>query len=421
MSNLKMLFLILLICLSFCACDTLHVVTPNNIDPDTQEFSYRDNSDTWLHTQSSNAKASKLVGYGDYLYYKDSKSLAKYNVKTGVKTYLCGDPICSHKTKECPLYGYTDFGAVPLFYGDKLYYFVDYDEGVYINGIFDHVKYVNNLSCYDISNQKHQIILDDFLVNIVEYIVFENRFYYYQPYQDEQGNYIYYLNYVNLDTGAVTEKLLLADLDGRQPNNIVTAYNGQLYFASYLYGELYSYDISNFSTKTMLYKAPDGYNIAHISCEGESFYFVIQNSDKSEQKLCRFDSAKNETTVLYSFASPLSYVYYTHSYAYYTYDEKKTIGTTADTKENIILPDSKIYRISLSDKSPTEEFIFEFTDSMSMFSIRNFVVCGNYIYAFYISWMPSGDTLVSTDGYSSIDDRVIMRIDIETGEIYYIK
>lgn len=420
-SSWKSVLWILFLCFSLCSCDTLHIITPSNDDVDIQEFSYRENDDMWLQTQSAYAKVSRLVGYGDYLYYKDSKSFVKYNVKTGIKTYICGDPVCSHTTKDCPLYGYTDFGAVPLFYENKLYYFVDYDEGVYVNGIFDHVEYVNNFSCYDILNQKHHVILDDFFVNFVEYIIAGNSFYYYHPYQDDEGNYIYYLNSINLTNSAITEKLLLADLDGKQPNNIVAASTEQIYFASYLYGELYSYNISDFSTKNLLYEAPDGYNIAHIGCQDESFYFVIQNSDCSDQKLCYYNLNTNETTILYSFTSPLSHVYYTQSYAYFTYNEKKTIGTTTDTQETINLPASKIYRVSLSDTNPSEEFVFEFVDNMSMFSIDKFVVSGNYIYAYYISWVPSGDKLTSSDGYNSIDDRIIMRIDVETGEIYYIK
>lgn len=402
------------------ACDDLHTLDIDNEIQVTQEFSYNHIDDAPLNVQSNLAKASRLVVDNNYLYFKDKKSFVKYNLTTGIKTYLCNDPVCTHIDTDCPLYGYTDFCALPLFYGDKLYYFVDYDEVIYKNGIFDHVEKINNLSCYDFITQTYHVIKDNFYVNILEYLIYDNIFYYQCQYQDEDGNYIYYLNSLDLDTSTVYEKQMLCDIDGANPYNLLTAKDGQIYFASYLSGELFSCDSKDFSSKTVLYTAPDGYNITHIGYSDTIFYFIIQNSDCSDQILCSYNLLTQQETILYSFPQKLYYLYYTESYVYYMYDEYKSIGTTIDSQETIMLPSSRIYRLDYRSTSPAEEFVFEFKDEPELYSISDFVVSGNYIYAYYILY-PVTENIYSYDGYNSIDDRIIIRIDIETGDIYYLQ
>jgi len=43
--------------------------------------------------------------YGGELYFQSSDMLYKLNKETGKMNEMCKDPICNHKTKECPFYG----------------------------------------------------------------------------------------------------------------------------------------------------------------------------------------------------------------------------------------------------------------------------------------------------------------------------
>lgn len=135
----------------------------------------------------------------------------------------------------------------------------------------------------------------------------------------------------------------------------------------------------------------------------------------------RYDVIDNTVSVVQVFDITPNYLYYTEKYAYYTHDKTKEIGKFKETGENLKLSDTVIYRLDYTSDTPVPEKVFEFPAEMSTYSMDRFVVSGNYLYGYYVTWGTLKEVYTSDDGYNSKDDDIIMRIDLRNGEIYYIE
>ena len=107
----------------------------------------------------------------------------------------------------------------------------------------------------------------------------------------------------------------------------------------------------------------------------------------------------------------------THDYIYFRSDEQISYGR--DKNENggqdIFNQTSDIYRVSVNGGDA--ELVYRLSEEMKNYYIGNFLVDGNYLYA---QWGYC-NTEVS-EYYESWNDAEydFMRIDLRTGEIYYI-
>ena len=85
------------------------------------------------------------------------------------------------------------------------------------------------------------------------------------------------------------------------------------------------------------------------------------------------------------------------------------------------LPETVIFRLGYTADLLTEEKVFAFSDEMSTYSMQYFVVSGNYLYGYYITWGEPKEVYEKEDGYDSKTDGILMRIHLNNGEIDYIK
>ncbi|MEA4832304.1 MAG: hypothetical protein VB118_06780 [Oscillospiraceae bacterium] len=89
--------LILILCVLFC----LPLFSCNN----TQDNPNTKNTDTKINSK--------------YIFAVHSKTLLKYNVEDGSKSYACPDPLCTHDNAKCVFYGIQDAITVTA---DRVYY-----------------------------------------------------------------------------------------------------------------------------------------------------------------------------------------------------------------------------------------------------------------------------------------------------------
>ena len=92
--------------------------------------------------------------------------------------------------------------------------------------------------------------------------------------------------------------------------------------------------------------------------------------------------------------------------------------STGDTARQ---PETVIYRLGYTADLPAEEKVFAFSDEMSTYSMQYFVVSGNYLYGYYITWGEPKEIYDYGDGYNSKDEGKLMRINLKNGEIDYIR
>lgn len=415
-----LLLLIISMCICFVSCESLNHIELEEKPENENAFTYTESSDAWLANQPSLTLLSRMFGVGDYLYYKNNISLIRYNTTTGNKTYVCSDALCTHNTQECPFYGYDDFGKAAILYNDMLYYYVYYDTPIYIDKTLDHIENTRNFMYYNLSTGDSGTILEDFSISVGESIICDNFYYYYQSYQLENDDVKYYLNRINLEKNKIDEQLMLAAFDGTAPYNLIYSDDSNIYFASYALGELFSCPTSNFSEKNIIYQAESGYVMEHITFNDSWFYFILRNISTNENSLCRVSVNGDDYNNIYTFDNILRNVYYTESYMYYSFDLLKTIGIVEDTGETLNIPEPSVYRLNYTSNTPSSELAFKFPDDMATYSLNHFIVSDNYIYSFYTTWGELNEKYKSTDGRNSEDTREIMRIDITTGDIYYI-
>ena len=96
--------LIFLLVIMFCACSTntgkSHDSSSSDAVTCTDDW---DGLDGVFLPQLRGDSFMKL--YGDELYCMDNGVFFRLNVKTGLRTDVCTDPLCTHDTENCPFYG----------------------------------------------------------------------------------------------------------------------------------------------------------------------------------------------------------------------------------------------------------------------------------------------------------------------------
>ncbi len=414
------IFLLLVNTLNCVSCNNLYYLENDYINEKVDSsFSYEYKEDIPMIKQSNLIDISGLFWDNQYIYFKDSKSIVRYNYSTGSKTYLHSDPLCSHASDECPFYGYDDFCKAAFIYNNKVYYYVNYYFAVYNDKAFSHEVNIKNFMSYDFNTSEIKTVREDASLAIGEYLIYNDYYYYYEYYTNEYGKQISYLNRQNINTKHIDEKIMISEFEGGSPYNLLVGSDGKIYMASYVSGTIFYCDEDNFTEKHEIFKSGSGKAVEQIAYNEDTFYFILTNVSNNTSSICSIKINGLDYKEILSIDFLLSNVFYTENYIYYCLDSKyKEIGILDETNETIKIKNTDIYRVDLNGSN--NNLIFEFKDNLETFYLNEFIVIGNYAYSYYTSWGVKKDKYIATDGINSFDSHIIIRIDLSKGDIYYI-
>lgn len=349
-----------------------------------------------------NAGRQSMFKYSDEYLYFYGETIHRYNPKTGNITCLCSDPLCRHGT-ECPFFGmnpvrslyvhnnqvnYEQFGYIPV-------------EGV--NGT--EYEPVERKMRFDIEKQTAEIVFD-YIRDGIEYSggravddYYAGEYYYYLHHVlDEKDRLNYEMRRENLDTGKIE---VLTQL-GNIPAVIHYADAEWVY---YMHGS----EILRMKTET-----PDAAEkltdmiVQDAACDGENFYYRIR--EDGVDRIYRSDMNLENRECLID--ENVSFMYLTEQYLYYVPVQTVRIG------ERDVKCANDIYRWSKADG--TAECVYSLPEDMREASYAigySFTVCGNYIYAGYMRYDEAEREIAESGGS---DRTEYLRINIETGDLYYI-
>ena len=414
--------IVILISLALVSCDsTLYYPEREQKETTSDNFVYDASDDDWLDCQTSAAAVGGMAGHGDFLYLNTDTAPMRLNTTSGKFSYLCTDPLCFHNTYECPFYTNTNTQFYPKIYENSIIYPVQYSEQIYRNGtVTNERREVNELRQYSIADGKTDVLIKDFSHGgILEMAVGGGYIYHYTQQKDENNRVTYYISQYHMSKETDNGEWLIAAMNGQNPYNLVYADHEYLYLNSYVEGTIYAVSHDNPADIRIVYEAPDGYVTADVVYDAGFLMFQEKTADGTASRLVRYCTETKNASITAEFDSPLRYVYYTENYVYYVYDRYTEIPLSGGGTAR--LPETVIYRVKYTGKTPAEEKIFAFSDAMSTYSMQNFVVSGNYLYGYYISWGEPKNIYSNDDAYNSKDHGILMRIDLRNGDVYYIE
>jgi len=411
---MKRFLLFVCICaflLTGCNSDELHypeteaIVTADDgsppVDPYGTVFTYTASEDTQNTVfQRSGYFSYGIFVVGDYLYYNNGNMLYRYNTKTGNITSACADPLCLHDSYDCPFFnGLSGSGAMYSgVFNNKIYYKVKellWDKKNHqIEGEKLHSR-IYDIETQTVTESKRQYDQNGPL-NLNDYCT-ENEEYYYSMAANEDGT-----------NWQMT--LLCYDVK-TQKNRVVrsVSYENPMAFFSHDEENLYYCDTVSIGKmnrqtgkKTAIYQG----ECSMVNGDDQYFYF-FRASDDSLWRLSREGGEPEPLEVEGVQAS----TFLTDNYIYYRYDNSFAAGK--DGAGNILYVDGQdIWRMK-KDGSEKER-VFNFVESPGKMSLSRFVVIGNYIYGSWVCFDESGNKT------STAAEKTLLRIDISTGEFYYI-
>jgi len=273
---------------------------------------------------------------------------------------------------------------------------------------------------YDIESSEIDTIVKDFSNGgILDYKVGGNYFYCYHQKADDNNSVRYYISQYNIKNSQFEKEWLIGAMDGLKCYNLVYADETYLYLSLYESGCLYAVPHDDQTKMKLLYETSDRYSISQTVFHNDEFLILEISPENTSARLVRYRMDNTTAKIITVFSDIPAYnMYFTENFVYYTYDRKKELGIIHGTGEILKLNDSVIYRVSHTAESPSEEQVFAFPAEMEAYALQSFAVCGNYLYGYYIAWENTKEGY--QNGYNSRDIHRIMRINLQSGEIYYI-
>lgn len=162
-----------------------------------------------------------------------------------------------------------------------------------------------------------------------------------------------------------------------------------------------------------------------VFTDGEYIYYGVPIEDGSHiESIHRVDfDGKNDIEL--GIIASNGNVKITSKYIYYEKYDEISIGknkVSGYSGDEIVLYNSEIWRCN--HDGTDQKLIYKFKGDMANYRIRNECYIGNYIYGVYNYWVDSNNdgTFEDGDHHSSADndEYKIMRIDVNTGEIFII-
>ena len=365
-------------------------------------FEYTVSNDRSAEEQTFRSRAIANVQYYDGTIYLFTDSMIyRYNAENGNVISLCADPLCYHNDSTCPFFG---LNSAYNYYidNDKIAYARVYS---YRNPDTNEIRYIKERVQYEISTGKLTVI-----ERIPDGIAVNSEFF--------KGDYRYFLNTLIDDDNNQTyeicrENMLTRKIEslkylGEIPVGInYVSDDGRIY---YPYMGYFHYFYEDEPDKDVI--LCEALYMSDVLCDGNYFYYVAKNDNNDIFSIQRYDmEMDNRVTICDD--NPQN-IYLTHKYIYYTKNEKVVIGI--DKNGNAVeLPSSDVYRVPI--EGGDSELVYSFPDNMSNYSLSRFIVDGIYLYASY-GWYD--ETTYIFHESINVKPYDFIRINLETGEIYYI-
>jgi len=144
---------------------------------------------------------------GGLYFYGTSSPVTRYNIETGNVTSACYDPLCSHKSMECPIFVDRDRGMGFILVDGKMVY----RRLVYEVNRKEHKIDISNQRCYyDMSTTEYRILKDEpAAMNsgmLADEIYYDQKWYYYETsYDEETGKTFGGVFCINTENGKITD------------------------------------------------------------------------------------------------------------------------------------------------------------------------------------------------------------------------
>lgn len=378
-------------------------------------------------------RSSLSIQYsGGYIYFFDPISnmypvLSRYNTQTGLITTICADPICQHNDPDCPTFGEM---PCPYIYNNTLYarriYF--YAEPLAGGGTGE-MKIQSNLISYDIENQHIEVLREyeqaGFSERDKQLYADHYRFYFEDIYNEELDAYVESICRMDLKTNEVlvlnnSANIIDTESGSRLLNlSYQFAINGRLYYTD---GKaLYHADY----TMQNPVKVAEGKFSGDVRTNGEYIVWeeALENDPAQKKLYCmNLDGSNPIDLGITAWSWQI-----TQNHIYYRPYNEVSLGKYVDEQgisDDLTLTGTEFYRCKL-DGSEKKELTVG-SDSMQ---IHSWLAVDNYMYCTFTEYSdPDGDGVYyAADCYKSDDNSgkdtrraVILRVDLTTGEKYYI-
>lgn len=412
--TLIMILLYIMLCLTSCDNKMQYIDNETEIDEtiekaEDDKFEYTYSDDSYVKYNSVNL--SNQFQYYDGCLYFNKGTLMRYNCETGNITTVCSDPLCDHKSYDCPFFMMNPF----VVYKDRVFFrrvnvFDDYTEQMSYNISTAALKVHEKIDSMNGGEYLKQILIDNY------------RYYYDYKQKDETSEPEAVICRMNLDTGkieTVSGDLQKDELDYYIPYTQIFLFtvDSRVYFTD---GKII------FSTDLDLKNRTDhitGKFPGDVYTDGEYIYYSQKQDETTDIYRMKFDGSDNTYIVTVSTYSSWQF---TEKYIYYQTPDVVDIGKvriSGYASDRVELHGSEIRRCRHDGSG--DELVYKFEGDMANCRIFGYTVYGNYIYGDYQEWIDKDGNGVFEEGenYSNYNDPdyKFMRIDVTTGEIYYIK
>jgi hypothetical protein len=433
--SFKKVLLICVVMLLLSSCSKENLANPSNTFEQENgvvlDFSYSESDDNVILYNAYNS--TNIFQYEDgYIYFNKSgpfgstsSTLMRYNVSTGNITSICPDPLCKHDSPDCPLYGLIGAFIISkniIYFNCRYNYLVRKSDGAP-----DYYKKFCGFVSYDIENNK-RTVLEEYEDTIIsgrpfDIFIYNYHYYYRNIYDEKSNNYKITICRRNLITNEV---IMLDDISLQDVTTIMLfTLNNRIYFSDGCSIFSTNYDGNDYQTLLN-----GKFDIAYT--DGQYIYYRSKLNDTSQfsqskdvYTVHRVDfNGKNDIDLnlcTKNFAVTGKYIYYI------AYDEEiiGKNGIKGRSGENIVLSGSEIRRCNHDGSDNICVFRFDGDMVNYRLSVFPLTVIGNYIYSSYEKWTDiNGDGIfVEGELYNSTDRKTynIMRIDVNSGDVYYIK
>lgn len=415
----RILALVLLSCVVFCGgCSHGGL-------PDFSGVSYDSSENVLLPTTFTYSEGEeamppqfryKFAEMDDYIYFEDDNTLVRLNSKTGERSYLCADPLCTHQSgceyRLALRSIYTEDG--------KLFFFRKYDSGD------------TALVMYDIKSTK-QTIICPWESSGTQIPVFT----YHAP-------YIFYYIVVSEETDTYqVGDVLMHQMDIQtMEDRVLCSFPGGKY--GYCAG-IYQGDPVIMTTEQIARLSPDSGELSVLisvdDLHGSTIYcnsYRLQGDvlrffstdctmpDAPKTYFWKYDLAQSTLSEVACVAGKITHssFCYTENAIYYRISESYTLGTfvaknSANSGE-LVLNYPNFYRMNY-DTATVEPVFLQLPDEYKTCNLQHeFLVLGNYIYVSYNHYGPGSvdDIYYEKDFSRSLSG--LMRIDIRDGSLLYV-
>ena len=357
--------------------------------------------------------------YGGELYFQSSDMLYKLNKETGKMNEMCKDPICNHKTKECPFYGqHWLFGF--YIYDNK----VIYQRGSEKIGLKGEPR---RILLYDIKNGSFRV-LHEYPVG-ASYMEIDHSFHGGEMYFHERidnpdyekdnslSRFIFSLTKVNLSTYK-REVIYTADY---KKINIVGGDEHNIYYFDKIDNNVYVAKNRDLKNASVLIDDHKGY---FFIVNDRVFYVSSETGTLTSKNLDGTD--KKDLGI-----SDLYYIYITDKYIYYRQKIEFDIVAAPvspgkkEQRETIALA-NEIYRCTHDGKNI--EVVYKAFDGEPLkagdvvYYPSNLYVFEGYFYSTFTAFSVKEDGTIDRDiSTNSRGPFSYMRVNCNTGEMYIIE